>query len=444
MKYNNNNTYEIVIPEAFSFLLEVRKRKKMISGGRGAAKSQSVGRSYIIEAMNNKFRFFCCREIQKSIKESSKKLLETVIGEANLNLYFNFFRDRIYCRKTGSEFLFSGLKNMQSIKSLEKIDRVWVEEAQSVSDDSWQTLIPTIRKENSEICATFNRLSEKDPVFVRYCAKPAQDTIYKHVTYRDNPFFPEVLEQERQLCKLQQPEEYDHIWEGFPLGIDGFKAICPIELIKKAQATMYQDFEVEDYPRILSVDTARFGDDASNFWLRQGKKAQFLQQMKKADSMQLAGEITRLIDELKIDQCFIDTTGGTGSGAYDRVCQLGYGSKITEVNFASKATTNRKLYANKRAEMYGLARDWMKDGGSLYSTDENLNAQVRYELSSVNYSYDKQNRMVLENKEEVKKKIGKSPDYADGFVLSFAYPVQTKIEQQRNVDQTDYDPYAMD
>jgi hypothetical protein len=86
----------------------------------------------------------------------------------------------------------------------------------------------------------------------------------------------------------------------------------------------------------------------------------------------------------------------------------------------------------------------MKNGGSLYSTDENLNAQVRYELSSVYYSYDKNNKILLESKEEVKKRIGKSPDYADGFVLSFAYPVQTKTEQQRNVDQTDYDPYAMD
>lgn len=442
MKYSNNNTYEIVIPECYSFLLEVHKRKKIISGGRASAKSHSVARALIIESMNHRFRILCCREIQNSIKESVKNLLETIITDSGLAQYFKFFQDRIYCTKTGSEFLFSGLKNMQSKKSLEGIDRAWVEEAQTVSNESWQILVPTIRKKGSEIWATFNRLSEQDPVFVRYCAHPAEDTIYKHFTYRDNPFFNETLESERQLCKIQQPEEYDHVWEGLPLAVDGFKAICPIDLIKKAQATMYQDFEVEDYPRILSIDTARFGDDASNFWLRQGKKAQFLQQLKKADSMQLAGEITRLIDELKIDQCFIDTTGGTGSGAYDRACQLGYGSKITEVNFAKKASG--KLYANKRAEMYGLAREWMKDGGSLYSTDENLNAQVRYELSSVYYSYDKNNKILLESKEEVKKRIGKSPDYADGFVLSFAYPVQTKIEQLKNVDQTDYDPYAMD
>lgn len=440
MKYNNN-TYEIVIPECYSFLLNTHKRKKIISGGRASAKSHSAARALIIESMNNKFRILCCREVQNSIKESVKNLLETIISDTNLQQYYRFFQDRIYCAKTGSEFLFTGLKNMQNKKSLEGIDRAWVEEGQTVSHESWQILVPTIRKKNSEIWVTFNRLSEQDPVFVRYCAHPADDTIYKHFTYRDNPFFNETLESERLLCKLQQPEEYDHVWEGLPLAVDGFKAICPVELIRQAQARMYQDFEVEDYPRILSVDTARFGDDASNFWLRQGKKAQFLQQMKKADSMQVAGEIVRLIDELKIDQCFIDTTGGTGSGAYDRVCQLGYGSKITEVNFASRPSTNAKLYANKRAEMYGLAKEWMKDGGSLYSMDETLNAQVRYELSSVSYSYDRNNKILLESKEEVKKKIGKSPDYADGFVLSFAYPVQTKLEQQQTEDKTDYDPY---
>ena len=438
---HNNNTYEIVIPECYSFLLDVHKRKKIISGGRASAKSHSVARALIIESMNNKFRILCCREVQNSIKESVKNLLETIITDTNLQQYYRFFQDRIYCTKTGSEFLFTGLKNMQNKKSLEGIDRAWVEEGQTVSHESWQILVPTIRKKGSEIWATFNRLSEQDPVFVRYCAHPADDTIYKHFTYRDNPFFNETLESERLLCKLQQPEEYDHVWEGLPLAVDGFKAICPVELIRQAQARMYQDFEVEDYPRILSVDTARFGDDASNFWLRQGKKAQFLQQMKKADSMQLAGEIVRLVDDLKIDQCFIDTTGGTGSGAYDRVCQLGYGSKITEVNFASRPSTNAKLYANKRAEMYGLAKEWMKDGGSLYSMDETLNAQVRYELSSVSYSYDRNNKILLESKEEVKKKIGKSPDYADGFVLSFAYPVQTKLERQQTEDKTDYDPY---
>ena len=438
------NKVKITIPECYLFLLNKKARKKIISGGRASAKSHSVARALIVISLQGKKRILCCREIQNSIKESVKELLENIITETGLDKFFKFFVDKIVCLQTGSEFLFLGLKNMQSKKSLEGIDIAWVEEAQTVSYESWQVLIPTIRKVESEIWATFNRLTEQDPVYTRFCVHPSDDTIYRHFTYRDNPFFNETLESERKLCKLLQPEEYDHVWEGFPLAINGFKSICPVELIRKAQATFYQDFQMQEYPKILSVDTARFGDDASNFWLRQGKKAQFLQQIKKVDSMQLAGEITKFIDELNIDQCFIDTTGGTGSGAYDRVCQLGYNEKITEVNFASKPSTNVKLYANKRAEMYGLAKDWMKDGGSLYSTNETLNAQVRYELSSVCYSYDRNNKIILESKEEVKKKIGKSPDYADGFILSFAYPVQTKIGKLKNVDITDYDPYDMD
>jgi hypothetical protein len=431
--------HNIQIPDCFRFLFEP-KRKKMISGGRASAKSHSCARALVIKALEKRRRIVCAREIQKSIKESVKELLEKIIRQAGLEARFRFLTDKII-GDNGSEFLFIGLKNMQANKSLEDIDICWVEEAQTVSRESWNVLVPTIRNLDSEVWATFNRLSEQDPVFVMYCKNPSDDTIYKHFTYRDNPYFNATLEAERQLCKLQQPEEYDHIWEGMPISQSGFKAMIPVELIQMAQARIVQWHEVSHWPKIMGVDTARFGDDANNFWLRQGYRAEFLKQLYKIDQMQLCGNMTSLIDEQGIDQAFVDITGGNGSGAVDRANQLGYGNKITGVNFASAPTTNQKLYLNKRAEMYGLTKEYLKNGGSL--PDGEIGAQLRYELSSVQYSYDKQNRLYLESKEEVKKRIGKSPDYADAFVLTFAYPVEKNdYSCAGNQVKTDYDPYA--
>ena len=114
-------------------------------------------------------------------------------------------------------FLFSGLlqHTIDSIKSFEGVDRVWIEEAHSVSKKSWDVLIPTIRKPGSEIWATFNPQLDTDEVFSRFVKSDRDDAIKLKVNYSDNPWFPEVLEQERQHAKLSMKKaDYQHVWEG--------------------------------------------------------------------------------------------------------------------------------------------------------------------------------------------------------------------------------------
>jgi phage terminase large subunit len=120
----------------------------------------------------------------------------------------------------GSEFIFKGLRlNIQEIKSTEGIDICWVEEAQSVSQESWEVLIPTIRKEGSEIWISFNPGEATDPTYVRFVLNPPPNSIVKKVGYQDNPFFPATLEAERLYLKQVDPEAYDHVWEGMPRSI---------------------------------------------------------------------------------------------------------------------------------------------------------------------------------------------------------------------------------
>lgn len=161
-------------------------------------------------------RFGCGREIQKSIKDSVHKLLSDIIKEHNLRDFYDV-QETVIKGRNGTEFMFRGLKhNTRDLKSLEGVDIFWIEEAELVSDNSYEILIPTIRKNGSEIWATFNVKNIKDPTYRRFITEADADTISKKVSWRDNPFFPDVLRKEMEKLKAADYEAYMHIWEGEP------------------------------------------------------------------------------------------------------------------------------------------------------------------------------------------------------------------------------------
>jgi len=202
------------IPEKLLFLLTEKKRYKIAYGGRGSGKSWTVARCLILLAMQSKVRILCTRQLQTSIANSVHKLLSDSIELLGLSEYFEITRDTIRCYN-GSEFFFKGIQNnINEIKSIEGIDFCWVEEAQSVSNDSWEVLIPTIRKENSEIWITFNPDREEDATYQRFVKNTPPDSILQLVNYNDNAWFPEVLKKEMEYCKEVDFGKYEHIWLG--------------------------------------------------------------------------------------------------------------------------------------------------------------------------------------------------------------------------------------
>ncbi len=209
----NEIQIRVKIPPFYSFLARPM-RYKSIHGGRGAARSWSVGRVLIAKASSQKLRILCAREFQSSIKESVHQLLTDQIIACGLSSFYTVTRDSIKST-CGSEFLFKGLRhNPLEIKSLEGIDICWVEEAQSVSKESWDVLIPTIRKDNSEIWLSWNTGMETDATYQVFVVNKPPDCISVKATWRDNPYFPEVLERERLHCLAVDPDAHDHIWEG--------------------------------------------------------------------------------------------------------------------------------------------------------------------------------------------------------------------------------------
>ena len=209
-------TLEIEAAKVFRPLLNP-SRYKGAHGGRGSGKSQffadlMIGYSLKIPG----FRGLCCREIQKSLKESAKRLLEQKIADHGLGHLFEVQESQI---KTpgGGLVAFAGLQDhtAESIKSYEGFDVAWVEEAQTVSPKSLNLLRPTIRKPGSELWFSWNPRRKNDPVdeMLRGEELPTGASVVR-ANWNANPWFPAELEQERLDCLRMQPDQYDHIWEG--------------------------------------------------------------------------------------------------------------------------------------------------------------------------------------------------------------------------------------
>lgn len=200
-------------PEKLAFLFEPA-RYKVAYGGRGGAKSWGFADALLLQAAQKPLRILCAREIQKSIDESVHQLLRDRIEALNLSGFYEVQKTGIFGRN-GSQFMFAGLRhNVNNIKSKEGIDIVWVEEAQTVSRNSWGTLIPTIRKEGSEIWISFNPELDTDETYVRFVKSPPPGAVVVKVNWSDNPWFPDVLRAEKDHLRLTDPDAYLTIWEG--------------------------------------------------------------------------------------------------------------------------------------------------------------------------------------------------------------------------------------
>lgn len=203
------------LPEKLVFFLSEKARYKVAYGGRGSAKSWTVARCLVLLALQSKIRILCTRQLQTSIKDSVHKLLSDSIQALGLSDFFDITRDAIRCKNNDSEFIFKGIQNnINEIKSIEGIDYCWVEEAQSVSSESWEILIPTIRKQGSEIWVTFNPDREEDSTYQRFIKTPPPDSIIRLVNYNDNPWFTDVLRKEMEYCREVDQGKYEHIWLG--------------------------------------------------------------------------------------------------------------------------------------------------------------------------------------------------------------------------------------
>lgn len=232
------STLKIPTPRAYLPLLK-KARYKGAHGGRGSGKSHFFAELLIERCVMQRTDAVCVREIQKSLNQSVKKLLEMKIEQLGVGSLFEVQEAQI---KTpgGGRIIFQGMQNhtADSIKSLEGYDVAWVEEAQSLSQRSLDLLRPTIRKTDSELWFSWNPDQDSDPVDALLRGpNPPPDAVVIEVNYEDNPWFPDVLRSEMEYDRRRDPDKFQHVWRG------GYNRNSEARVFKNWRI---EEFEVED------------------------------------------------------------------------------------------------------------------------------------------------------------------------------------------------------
>lgn len=427
-------------PAVFRPLWESDRRFLGAWGGRGSGKSWDRALHGLIRMTSEPMRMACVREVQKSLKDSVHQLLVDTIQRENLGAQFNVTEVKIENVVTGGFAVFMGMKdqNAESIKSLEGFDVAWWEEAQNASKRSLELLRPTIRKPRSQIWFTWNPRFRLDPVDVlmrQSGAAEAERTVVK-ANFDSNPYFTEELDRERRMALSGDAKRYAHIWEG------AYEDESDTQFISAGVVQMARKREpmsqVDD-PMVLGVDVARFGDDSTCLQPRKGNDAQTYPHVKLRglDTMQVVGRVSELHAEHRFDMIFVDETG-VGAGVVDRLRQLNL--PVMGINFGSSADVpvqGLPKCANKRAEMWAKAREAMRRGLAIADDDE-----IETDATGPTYRFDADNAILLEKKEDMKKRGVRSPDRFDALALTYAYPVVPRSMEEMMGAQAaeEYDP----
>lgn len=422
-------------------------RIKTIYGGRASSKSWDAAANAIRISRHTKIRFLCTRMFQNKIKESVYSLLKIQIERFGLKDEFEVLRDVIKHKETGSEFLFYGLaRNIDEIKSLESIDICWIEEAHALTQDMWDILEPTIRKENSEIWVIFNPKYITDFSYQRFIVNPPANSIVRKINYVDNPFLSHTA-----LATIadREKEDFDlfkHTYLGEPLSDDD------LTIIKLSWIEAAIGFELEPMgKKIIGFDVADEGDDDYAICCAHGSVIYDCNHWNKGDVIEAT---KRVYDEAaKSGSDVTYDSIGVGAGVKGKSNELasmsikGFNPKFTGFNAGSgvldptkrissepgEKKTNKDHYANAKAQAwFSVAQRFANTYrariyGDKFSNDELISISpdlphleaLKYELCAPHKAFDNNMRYKVESKKDMKKRGVKSPNMADALIMCF-------------------------
>jgi phage terminase large subunit len=386
-------------------------RIKLAHGGRGAgAKSWSVASLLIQRAHRERLRIGCFREVQKSLEESSYRLMVDTINRLQYPGWS--IRRESLDSPTGSHIIFRGLVDIRAsnqVKGLEGYNLFWLEEAATISSESIRMLLPTLRKEGSELWATWNRESEVEAVFTDLWCAGRDDMLRVELEQGkiDNPWFPDILQAEMEADYKRNPDEAIHTWGGQPRK-QGFNAILNRVDVRNAMERKVEGTEPEE----LGVDVARFGDDTTQIYRRRGFKTVEHREYAKLDTQVIAREAWEMAGRDRRKPIKVDDTG-VGGGVTDRLRALG--ANVIAVNFGGKSGDTDK-YETAADEM------WFEFEKKIHEVEIPNDPELFTQLTGRLYGYDKRERRKVESKTEYKKRWGRSPDKADALLLAYYNP----------------------
>lgn len=398
----------------------------IIKGGRGGAKSQSIGR--LILYLNDRYnlRTVCGRETQNSISESVYSLHTDLIREFNLN--YDIQTSKIIARRTGSTVNYRGFREQGAfnIQGMEGVDLVHIDEAQAITKQTLDVLIPTIRKEKAKVIFTMNPHVFNDPVIVTLSNR--EDCLVIHINYDENPHCPEALKREAYECKKMNENDYRHIWLGEPLdqSEDSLYSLGEFEFGKKQAHLLQPGYGI----RVAGFDIARYGDDKCAAVILQQMGALhweevFCDEWGKMDLNWTTGRILDICNEYKVDMAAIDIDG-LGSGPFDT---LNKGRNLDYfVGFTNPfiSYSKNKSFCNARTINAYKFKDAISKGHRYIKSNKIIN-----EMLTIKYTFDNNQRRILVSKEKMRKDGFKSPNLADALIMAESLIGQVKQKQDR-------------
>jgi len=345
--------------------------------------------------------------------------------------------------KEGAEFMFMGLQsNLDSVKSIEGVDIAWVEEAHGISAEAWEILLPTIRREDSEVWVTFNPDFAWDETYVRFVLNADPSWFVQKVNWSDNKSFPASLEKERQHCLKYYPDRYDNIWEGVPT------SEAPGAVINRGN--LERLFVAPDSALAAScrtgvrravLDVADDGTDDSVLTLWDGDFCYRVVRLQARDTVQLAVQALEIALKDECDTLTYDSVG-VGAGVRGELNKH-QDENITFKKFVANGEVQRKLkryrggrkneevFANLKAQAWWAYRDRVNDtcryldtgikpldGMIAFSTkiERRYRERILSDSTGVQWETNNEDKIQIENKKSVKKRLGVSTDYADAII----------------------------
>ena len=444
-------------------------------GGRGSAKSYSFVEACVTEASIRPVRVLVCREIQESIAESTKRDVESYIIENNLTHFFDIQKEVIN-GANGSRFIFKGLKNnINSLKSISDVDIVLAEEAESITKNSWDKFLPSIRPRDKItrggapiIIIIFNPDDELDDTYQRFVINPPERSVVKQINYPDNIFFPPHLERQRLHAKrTKPPKEYEHDWLGKPKGAGENVIIDKDWIIAARFASQHPDFKKAGKKEV-GYDPAGQGKDSHAVVYVDGNILTEIDEWVLSDDLRDASERAfRMALKYRADRFSYDTCGGLGDGvsvfiddaksknlsaalhiavsAFDagsppeKPDENIDGSPIDDTRSKSDSKTWGNSFINEKGQAWSITAQKLyntyrfvvlgetdQDPESLCSidiVDDDMFNKLAKELSSPLWVKSKTNsKKKVESKPDMEKRIGqKSPNIGDAYVMTNAF-----------------------
>ncbi len=427
---------------------------KVAYGGRGSGKSYFFAELAVEVARRTKTVILCAREFQGSISDSVIKLLSETIYRLGYQNEFEIQKNTIIHLGTGATFIFLGVKNnVTKIKSVQGVGICWVEEAESVTKESWEVLLPSIRGDkNAEVWVSFNPKNILDDTYQRFIVSPPQGTILIKANYQDNPHFYETpLPQQMQECKERDYDLYLHIWEGEPVADSDLAIIKPSWIAAAVDAHIKLGFQPSGKKRI-GFDVADEGEDSNALTFVHGSVVNNCQQWNKGDVISSADRVQHYAEKQNADEIVYDSIGvGAGVKAHlkrtSKIDAIGFnagGAVFKPDSKFSDGKTNKDMFSNIKAQAWWGVRErfyntWrcinhlknnpddinfvkqFKDDQLIsLSSDMKLLEYLKAELSRPWVEYDNNGRVKVESKKDMKKRGIPSPNLADSLIMAFA------------------------